>query len=68
MLRENMQLQMNEQKTIFKALEMAGFTPYICGGYPRDIALGVSSKDMDIEVYGCSVEQLETVLAQFGRQ
>ena len=56
-----------ERDVIFQTLIANGFTPYICGGMPRDIALGVSSKDMDIEVYGCSVEQLETVLAQFGK-
>ena len=56
-----------ERDVIFQTLIANGFTPYICGGMPRDIALGVSSKDMDIEVYGCSIEQLETVLAQFGK-
>lgn len=56
-----------ERDVIFQTLIAKGFTPYICGGMPRDIALGVSSKDMDIEVYGCSVEQLENVLSQFGK-
>lgn len=57
----------NERQTILNELITHGFTPYICGGYPRDVALGVSSKDMDIEVYGCSISQLEAALSPFGK-
>lgn len=58
---------MNEISQIFKELERVGYTPYITGGYVRDTVLGVNSKDYDVEVYGCTVEQLENTLARFGK-
>lgn len=56
-----------ERAKIFSELLGYGFTPYMVGGYPRDCLLGVNSKDMDVEVFGCSIEQLESVLSQFGK-
>ena len=62
-----MQFQINEWQFIFNELIKTGFIPYVTGGYPRDIVLGVQSKDMDIEVFGCTIEQLENVLSRFGK-
>lgn len=36
------------------------------GGFVRDRLLGVDSKDFDFEVYGLTIEKLETVLSRFG--
>ena len=38
----------------------------LVGGAVRDMIMGRSVKDIDIEVYGLSQEQLETILQQFG--
>ena len=50
-----------------KAIKNAGGTPLIVGGYVRDSILGISSKDMDIEVYNMSQDKLIEILQQFGR-
>lgn len=57
----------SELRTIIDNLLSHNFTPYIVGGFTRDTVLGVQSKDMDIEVFGCSIQQLENVLSQLGR-
>ncbi len=38
----------------------------LVGGAVRDLLLGLSTKDLDIEIYGLSIEQLEQLLRQFG--
>jgi tRNA nucleotidyltransferase (CCA-adding enzyme) len=40
--------------------------PFIVGGSVRDHFLGLDSKDYDIEVYGCSLDKLQKLLASFG--
>jgi tRNA nucleotidyltransferase (CCA-adding enzyme) len=35
---------------------------YLVGGFPRDAALGLRSKDADLEVFGIPPERLETLL------
>ncbi|NJD04896.1 MAG: HD domain-containing protein [Methylococcaceae bacterium] len=44
----------------------AGATPILVGGAVRDRMLGRESKDLDIEVYGLSVDALAGVLAPLG--
>lgn len=44
----------------------AGATPILVGGAVRDRVLGLESKDLDIEVYGLTVETLAEVLAPLG--
>lgn len=55
-----------EAKKIADAIVAAGGTPFIVGGWVRDQLLGLDSKDIDIEVYGLPLPQLEEVLGQFG--
>lgn len=57
----------SELSIIIDSLLSQNFTPYLTGGGVRDTVLGVQSKDMDIEVFGCSIQQLENVLSQFGK-
>lgn len=42
-------------------------TPMIAGGAVRDWLLGESSKDLDVEVFGCPWEELVSVLSRFGK-
>lgn len=39
----------------------------IVGGWVRDRLLGITSKDIDIEVYGLPADQLRKLLSSFGR-
>lgn len=41
--------------------------PFITGGAVRDWLLGKESKDLDVEVFGCSWDSLISVLRQFGK-
>jgi hypothetical protein len=49
-----------ERDVIFQTLIANGFTPYICGGMPRDIALGVSSYEIQLDE-GFDFEQLQEI-------
>jgi len=56
---------------IAEAVDQRGGLALVVGGYARDEALRkfgfeVGSKDIDIEVYGLSIDQLTQVLQQFG--
>lgn len=44
----------------------AGGHPYFVGGCVRDALLGYPIKDYDIEIFGLSQDQLETILKSFG--
>ncbi len=56
-----------ELTTITDLLIEKGYQPVIVGGYIRDTLLGISSKDIDIEVYSIeSLELLESLLKPFG--
>lgn len=52
---------------IVRELHAAGFRPLIVGGAVRDALLGLPSKDVDIEVYGITYDQLAEFLARHGR-
>lgn len=54
-------------RKIVRLLKEEGFQPYLVGGCVRDYLLGIEPKDIDIEVYGCSYEQLVTALSSFGK-
>lgn len=47
-------------------IKEAGGTPWFVGGYVRDFVMGITSRDLDIEVFGLTAEQLEPVLEKFG--
>lgn len=52
---------------IFDKLNNNNIISIIVGGYVRDSLLGISSKDIDIELYGVrSYFQLEEILQEFG--
>jgi tRNA nucleotidyltransferase (CCA-adding enzyme) len=53
-------------KSIFKDIRTIGGQAYIVGGYVRDKLLGLDSKDIDIEVYQISPQELEGILANYG--
>ncbi|MCD6173918.1 MAG: CCA tRNA nucleotidyltransferase, partial [Sulfurimonas sp.] len=57
----------NYLQIIFDKLNENKIKPIIVGGYIRDYLLNISSKDIDIELYGInSFEQLEKILEEFG--
>jgi tRNA nucleotidyltransferase (CCA-adding enzyme) len=53
--------------TILTRLRARGHVAWIVGGAVRDALLGKPSKDVDIEVYGTTLDQLAAVLSDFGR-
>ena len=54
-------------KAVAEAIVHAGGRPIAVGGYVRDLCRGVEHKDMDIEVFGLGLDDVEAVLARFGR-
>ena len=52
---------------IAAAVRNAGGRAVVVGGWVRDHLLGVHSKDVDVEVFGLDVAQLESLLAGFGK-
>ncbi len=51
---------------IAAAFREAGGRAFLVGGTVRDRLLDIPSKDVDIEVFGLSMERVENVLARFG--
>lgn len=51
---------------IVDAIKAAGGRALIVGGYVRDHLLNLNPKDIDVEVYGLTLEQLRSTLAKFG--
>ena len=52
--------------TIAQAVHGKNGRTLLVGGAVRDLLLDSSTKDLDIEVYGLSAEQLELLLCEFG--
>jgi tRNA nucleotidyltransferase (CCA-adding enzyme) len=52
---------------VVAALNNTGLRAVVVGGAVRDALLGLSPKDLDIEVYGTDYERLVTLLSRFGR-
>lgn len=48
------------------ALRAAGGSPFFVGGYVRDVLLGISSKDIDIEVYGLQAQEVKRIVSLHG--
>jgi len=58
----------NNLKLILDSITTSGGNPYLVGGCVRDEILGIkNSKDIDVEVYGLSADELITVLKPFGK-
>ncbi|MBF0352804.1 MAG: polynucleotide adenylyltransferase [SAR324 cluster bacterium] len=51
---------------IAQTIHDAGGNALLVGGAVRDLLLGSSSKDMDLEIYGISPEKLSGILSSFG--
>ncbi|HEX2978153.1 MAG TPA: HD domain-containing protein [Candidatus Babeliales bacterium] len=54
-------------QSIAQKLAERGCQALLVGGAVRDLFLGLPLKDLDIEVYNCSLQQLEAVLGEFGQ-
>ena len=52
--------------SVVNSVKDAGGRALVVGGWVRDHLMGRPSKDVDLEVYGLSAEQLRRVLAAFG--
>lgn len=59
---------MEMARTVAAAVAAAGGRVYYVGGIVRDRLLGLSNKDVDIEVHGVSVESLESILDSIGER
>jgi tRNA nucleotidyltransferase (CCA-adding enzyme) len=53
-------------RDLLHRLEEVGARAYVVGGAVRDALLGLSPKDVDVEVFGLPAERLKDVLAAFG--
>jgi tRNA nucleotidyltransferase (CCA-adding enzyme) len=53
-------------RRVAEAVARAGGRALIVGGFVRDRLLGLESKDLDIEVFGLSPDDLEHVLSELG--
>ena len=51
---------------VLQEIVSTGGKPYFVGGYVRDQILGRQSKDVDVEVFGMSLDALQNVLERFG--
>lgn len=51
---------------IATAVHEAGGRALLVGGYVRDVLLSIPGKDIDIEVFGLTLETLEEILGNFG--
>ena len=50
---------------VINALNDAGGSPWIVGGFVRDLVMGEEPKDIDIEVYGLTVSDIGYALRDF---
>src|SRR5580698_9381855 len=53
-------------KRILNSIDQMSGRALLVGGAVRDIFLDLPVKDLDFEVYGLSLEQLQSVLEQYG--
>lgn len=58
--------QLPNVRILLEQIIQAGGVPYLVGGVVRDIVLGKPLKDLDIEVHGITLDQLQTILATAG--
>jgi tRNA nucleotidyltransferase (CCA-adding enzyme) len=58
--------KVEELLPILREIINFGGKPYLVGGTVRDLVLGLDTKDIDIEVHGISLEDLQKCLSKFG--
>jgi tRNA nucleotidyltransferase (CCA-adding enzyme) len=64
----NMNINLSiELTSILKDISANGGTALLVGGCIRDSLLGIDSKDIDIEVYNISFDQLVDILSNYGK-
>jgi tRNA nucleotidyltransferase (CCA-adding enzyme) len=59
-------MTLEEARRVAEAVARSGGRAILVGGYVRDRLLGIESKDLDIEVFGLSFENLERLLSSLG--
>lgn len=62
----NLYATYSRMQNILKVIDQKGGTAYFVGGVVRDILLGQSIKDVDIEVHGLTEDELAATLKKFG--
>lgn len=55
-------------KTIAKEVDKLGGQTYYVGGYVRDMIMGKENKDVDIEIYNITINQLRDILDSLGER
>ena len=58
--------QVEKFNQAIRAIIQAGGRPHLVGGAVRDNLLGIRSKDLDVEVFGLTADQLIKTLSQVG--
>jgi tRNA nucleotidyltransferase (CCA-adding enzyme) len=53
--------------SVFNVLNKNDIEAYVVGGFVRDLIFNVHTKDIDIEVFGCSGNQLRPILELLGK-
>ena len=66
-IKENISFDNNTLLFVLKEIKKNGFEPILIGGCVRDKFMGIEPKDIDVEVHGCTVEQLEKILTKLGK-
>lgn len=54
-------------KSIAKEISSKGGKVYYVGGYVRDKILGRENTDIDVEIYGIEVKEVEEILGKYGK-
>ena len=73
-LSPDVQIRVEEQmrrfpkvKVICDSLMSSGYKVLLVGGVVRDLVIGLETKDLDIEVYGATLEELGEALGEHGK-
>ncbi len=66
-IRENISFDNITLLSVLKELTKSGFEPILIGGCVRDKFMNIEPKDIDVEVHGCTVDQLDKILSKLGK-
>jgi len=66
-IKENISFDNITLLSVLKEIKRNGFEPILIGGCVRDKFMGIDPKDIDVEVHGCTVEQLDRILSKLGK-
>lgn len=66
-MEESTTLREKEMNNILEAIVKVGGKPVKVGGCVRDKVLGITNKDIDIEVFGLDINSLVSTLSAFGK-